>query len=92
MFYLCEKYIENSARDLHFFYLRLPEAKAGLGVQSLRPSVRPTVSKSCHCNSSETTEPFIMKLGMSIEHHMVLCILAGNFDPLIFVGVMSLGT
>ena len=42
MFYLCEKYIENSARDLHFFYLRLPEAKAGLGVQSLRPSVRPS--------------------------------------------------
>ena len=46
----------------------------------------------CHRNSSETTDPFIMKLGMKIEHHMVLCILAGNFDPLIFVGVMPLGT
>ena len=46
----------------------------------------------CHCNSSETTDPFITKLGMLIEHHMVLCILAGNFDPLIFVGVMPLGT
>ena len=22
----------------------------------------------CHCNSSETTDPFIMKLGMYIEH------------------------
>ena len=41
----------------------------------------------CHCNSSETTDPFIMKLGMYVEHHMVLCILAGNFDRLIFVGV-----
>ena len=37
-----------------------PKAKAGLGVQSLRPSV----PKSCHRNSSETTDPFIMKLGM----------------------------
>ena len=35
-------------------------AKAGLGVQSLRPSV----PKSCHRNSSETTDPIIMKLGM----------------------------
>ena len=124
-----------------------PKAKAGLGVQSLRPSVRPSVHPKilssqllwnywsnyhetwyvdrtsygvmhidrnfwsphicwiyvpwnlentykwpCHCNSSETTDPFIMKLGMQIEHHMVLCMLARNFDPLIFVGVMPLGT
>ena len=49
-----------------------PKAKAGLGVQSLRPSVRPSVRlsvrpsvpKSCHRNSSETTDPIIMKLGM----------------------------
>ena len=53
-----------------------PKAKAGLGVQSLRPSVRPSVRlsvrpsvrpsipKSCHCNSSETTDPIIMKLIM----------------------------
>ena len=53
-----------------------PKAKAGLGVQPLRPSVRPSVSpsvclvvrpsvpKSCHRNSSETTDPIIMKLGM----------------------------
>ena len=61
-----------------------PKAKAGLGVQSLRPSVRPSVCpsvrpsvcpsvrpsvrpsvpKSCHRNSSETTNPIIMKLGM----------------------------
>ena len=45
-----------------------PKAKAGLGMQSLRPSVRPSVSpsvpKSCHRNSSETTDPIIMKLGM----------------------------
>ena len=49
-----------------------PKAKAGLGVQSLRPSVRlsvrpsvrPSVPKSCHRNSSETTDPIIMKLGM----------------------------
>ena len=45
-----------------------PKAKAGLGVQSLRPSVRPSVCpsvpKSCHRNSSETTDPIIMKLGM----------------------------
>ena len=73
-----------------------PKAKAGLGVHSLRPSVCPSVRssvpKSCHRNSSETTGPSIMKLGMQIEHHMVLCILAGNFYPLIFVGVMPLGT
>ena len=41
-----------------------PKAKTGLGVQSLRPSVRPSVPKSCHRNSSETTDPIIMKLGM----------------------------
>ena len=41
-----------------------PKAKAGLGVQSLRPSVRPSVPKSCHRNSSEITDPIIMKLGM----------------------------
>ena len=49
-----------------------PKAKAGLGVWSLRPSVRlsvrpsvrPSVPKSCHRNSSETTDPIIMKLGM----------------------------
>ena len=41
-----------------------PKAKAGLGVQSLRPSVCPSVPKSCHRNSSETTDPIIMKLGM----------------------------
>ena len=27
-------------------------------------SVRPSVPKSCHRNSSETTDPIIMKLGM----------------------------
>ena len=47
-----------------FFFTCLPKAKAGLGVQSLRPSVRPSVPKSCHRNSSETTDPIIMKLGM----------------------------
>ena len=41
-----------------------PKAKAGLGVQSLRPSARPSVPKSCHRNSSETTDPIVMKLGM----------------------------
>ena len=61
-----------------------PKAKAGLGVQSLRPSVRssvrpsvrpsvcpsvrpsvrPSVPKPCHRNSSETTDPIIMKLCM----------------------------
>ena len=50
------------------FYLRRKKAKAGLGVQSLRPSVRPfvrpSVPKSCHRNSSQTTDPIIMKLGM----------------------------
>ena len=43
-----------------------PKAKAGLGVQSLRPSVRLSVRlsvpKSCHRNSSETTDPIITKL------------------------------
>ena len=56
---------------LHFLPAS-PKAKAGLGVQSLRPSVRPSVCpsvrpsvpKSCHRNSSETTDPIIMKLGM----------------------------
>ena len=56
-------------------------------------TIENTYKWPCHCNSSETTDPFIMKLnGMLIEYHMVLCILAGNFDPLIFVGVMPLGT
>ena len=40
------------------------KAKADLGVQSLRPSVRPSVPKFCHRKSSETTDPIIMKLGM----------------------------
>ena len=31
---------------------------------SVCPSVRPSVPKSCHRNSSETTDPSIMKLGM----------------------------
>ena len=31
---------------------------------SVRLSVRPFVPKSCHRNSSETTDPIIMKLGM----------------------------
>ena len=31
---------------------------------ALSPSVRPSVPKSCHRNSSETTDPFIMKRGM----------------------------
>ena len=47
-----------------------PKAKAGLGVGSLRPSVRPSVPKSCHRSSSETTDPIIMKLGMYIGHYM----------------------
>ena len=46
------------------FLPALPKAKAGLGVQSLRPSVHPSVPKSCPRNSSETTDPIIMKLGM----------------------------
>ena len=50
----------------HFFLPASPKPKAGLGVQSLRPSV----TKSCHRNSSETTDPIIMKLGMLIGHHM----------------------
>ena len=61
---------------LGIFLPASPKAKAGLGVQSLHPSVRPSVRpsvcpsvrpsvpKSCHRNSSETTDPFIMKLGM----------------------------
>ena len=55
-------------------------------------SVRPSVPKSCHRNSSETTDPIFMKLGMQIGHHMQLCISAGNLDPLIFVEVMPFGT
>ena len=31
---------------------------------AVTPSVRPSVPKSCHRNSSETTDPFIMKLGI----------------------------
>ena len=31
---------------------------------SVRPSIRPSVPESCHRNSSETTDPVIMKLGM----------------------------
>ena len=81
-----------SKKSISAFLPASPKAKAGLGVQSLRPSVRPSVPKYCHRKSSETTYPIIMKLGMKIGHHMVLCISAGNFNPLIFVGVMSLGT
>ena len=46
--------------SLQLFLPASPKVKAGLGVQSLRPSV----PKSCHRNSSETTDPIIMKLGM----------------------------
>ena len=64
--------------DARGFLPASPKAKAGLGVQSLRPSVRPSVRlsvrpsvpKSCHRNSSETTDPIIMKLGMLIGHHI----------------------
>ena len=45
---------------MQYFLPASPKAKAGLGVQSLRPSVRPSVPKSCHRNSSETTDPIIM--------------------------------
>ena len=57
-----------------YFLPASPKAKAGLGVQSLRlsvrPSVRPSFPKYCHRNSSQTTDPIIMKLGMWIGHHM----------------------
>ena len=49
---------------LRIFLPASPKAKAGLGEQSLRPSVRPSVPKSCHRNFSKTTDPTIMKLGM----------------------------
>ena len=135
--YLCVKgipgFINNPLFNSHevIFLPASPKAKAGLGVQSLRPSVRPSICPSicpsvcpsirpkilssqllwnywsnyhetwyvdrtsygvmhigrkfwspylcwtyvhwnlentykwpCHCNSSETTDPFIMKLGM----------------------------
>ena len=55
--------IRKSTNNLSFlcqFLPASPKAKAGLGVQSLRPSVQ----KSCHRNSSETNDPIIMKLGM----------------------------
>ena len=91
--------IRKSTNNLSFlcqFLPASPKVKVGLGVQSLRPSVRPSVSpsvaKSCHRNSSDTTDLIFMKLGMQIGHHMVSCISAGNFDPLIFFGVMPLGT
>ena len=91
--YTSSTMIKISRLSLALFLPASPKAKAGLGVQSLRPSVRPSVPISCHRNSSETTaDPIKMKLGMQIGHHMVLCISAGNFDPLIFVGVMPLGT
>ena len=83
---------DKSKMCIGIFLPASPKAKAGLGVQSLRLSVRPSVSKACHRNSSETTDPIFMRLGMWIGHHMVLCISAGNFDSLIVVGVMSLGT
>ena len=50
--------------DLFIFLPASPKAKAGQGVQSLRPSVRTSVPKSCHRNFPETTYPIIMKLGM----------------------------
>ena len=76
-----------------YFYLRRRRRKQVQECSHLvRLSVRLSVPKSCHRNLSETTDPIIMKLGMQIGHHMQLCILAGNFDPLIFVGVMHLGT
>ena len=54
--------IESSAEKPPFVFTS--KAKARLGVGSLRPSVRPSVPKSRHRNSSETTDPIIMKLGM----------------------------
>ncbi|XP_078319501.1 uncharacterized protein LOC111121655 isoform X3 [Crassostrea virginica] len=59
-----------------------PKAKAGLGVQSLRPSVHPSVPKSCPRNSSETTDPIFMKL----EHQQQISIDSStapvNFVPM----------
>ena len=56
---------------------------------SVCPSVR---HKVCGRNSSETTERNLTKLGMYEVHHMQMCILPGIFDPLNFVGVMTLWT
>ena len=60
----------NSHKVNNKFLPVSPKAKAGLGVQSLRPSVRPSIPKSCHRNSNETADPINMKLGMWIGHHM----------------------
>ena len=77
----------------HHFYLRRQRRnQVQESGHSVRLSVRPYVPKSCHRNSSETTDLIILKLCMQIGHHMQLCISAGNFDPLIFVRVMPLGT
>ena len=57
LFWFMRKFTPNQF-FISMFLPALPKAKAGLGVQSLRPSVRPfvcpSVPKSCHRNSSET--------------------------------------
>ena len=64
IFLIFKKDIMISKSAILIFLPASPRAKAGLGVQSLPPSVCPSVPKSCHRNSSETTDPIIMKLGM----------------------------
>ena len=50
---------------------------------AVTPSVRPSVPKSCHRNSSETTDPIIMKLGSYVDRQEIL---------IPHLGVMPLGT
>ena len=57
-------FAHKSIKEYPIFLPASPKAKAGLGVQSLRASDRPSVPKSFHRNSSKTTDPIIMKLGM----------------------------
>ena len=49
----------------HYFYLRRQRRKQFLeSGHYVRLSVRLSVPKSCHRNSSDTIDPIIMKLGM----------------------------
>ena len=61
-----------------------PKAKAGLGVQSLRPSVCPSVRPKIF--SSQLLWNYWSDFNET-WYDMVLCISAGHFDPLNFVGV-----
>ena len=60
------------------------------GRLSVRPSVRPSVSKFCPLNSSYSFQPIELKLDTYLRYDVYMCMLKRNFDSTIFTKVMPL--